>query len=152
MRNTVKKRKKKKINYLSILFHHIRIVPFWFGLCCCFHIAWKTNYTKGLTNKSGVSQNGLFWVTLQQSDSSSFGMKSNFEISAWAMGQNQPNQDCHNLGKYIHAQFLPKKWHTCYWLILGTTSDVLWHIGLLWSALITKREGESECGFFPVHT
>lgn len=35
-------------------------------------------------------------------------MKSNFEISAWAMGQNQPKQDCHNLGKYIHAQFLPK--------------------------------------------
>lgn len=67
------------------------------------------------------------------------------------MGQNQQNQDWHNLEKYTHAQFLPKKWQICYWLFPGTTSDVLWRIGILWSALTTEREGGSECGevFFP---
>lgn len=46
-----------------------------------------------------------------------------------------------------HAYIVPTQtWKACYRPFLGTTSGILWSIGILWSASVTKRGDGSECG------
>lgn len=45
-----------------------------------------------------------------------------------------------------HTYIVPTQtWKVCYWPFLETTSGILWSIGILWSASITKRGDGSEC-------